>query len=103
MRLWKKRAMALLELMRQLDPDGRGLSLPELRRVTSESRPILLNAVLWLQECGAAECRLDAEKRKRWTALSEEPASDEPVADPLPDLGLDVGVDLLAELLIGSE
>jgi hypothetical protein len=100
MRFWKKRAMGLLTLMRELDPDGRGLSLPELRRHTGESRAVLLNAVLWLQECGAAECHLDAEKRKLWRALPAEPVSDEPVAEPLPDLGLDMGVDLLAELLV---
>src|SRR5207244_6297789 len=37
-RAWKKRALDLADRMQELDPDGAGLTLPELRKATGQSR-----------------------------------------------------------------
>jgi DNA-binding transcriptional ArsR family regulator len=105
MRLWKKRAFEMLLKMREVDPEGGGLSFLDLRRkVTGGSRAVVMGALRYLEDLGLVEMRLDEDKHRRWAVTPQDPEDDEPLAvvDPLPDLGLDAGPDLLAEL-IGSE
>jgi hypothetical protein len=45
------------------------------------SRPVILLALTWLVETSAATVQLDAEKRKRWMVLPEEPDDDDPLVE----------------------
>jgi hypothetical protein len=63
--------------MVELDPDGAGLTLPELRRATGQSSERLMWALTWLVETGAAEMKLDARKRKLWHAAIDDGGLDQ--------------------------
>lgn len=84
MRAWKKRALDLADRMQELDPDGAGLTLPELRKATGQSRERLMWALTWLVETGAAELKLDASKRKLWNAALDDRGQDQPPFMPPP-------------------
>jgi hypothetical protein len=73
MRQFKKQALALEKLIRELDVDGTGVSAPQLRRNTGWSRAVIAWALGWLEDVGAVEVHLDADKRKLWSVLPEEP------------------------------
>lgn len=72
MRQFKKQALALEKLIRELD-DGAGVSAPQLRRSTGWSRALIAWALGWLEDVGAVEMHLDADKRKLWSAFPEVP------------------------------
>lgn len=62
---WRRRSFDLLDLMRQHDQDGHGLSLLDLMGLTGESRARLAGSLTYLEDIGAVTLHLDAE-RKRW-------------------------------------
>jgi hypothetical protein len=73
--------------MQELDPDGAGLTLPELRKATGQSRERLIWALTWLVETGAAEMKLDERKRKLWHAALDDGGKDQlPFTAPPGDL-----------------
>jgi hypothetical protein len=102
-RLWKKRAFEMLLKMRVADPDGAGLSFPDLHhKVTGGSRAVVMLALEFLEDLGLVERRLDEDKHRRWTALPDDLTNGDapqPFVEPLPDLGWDI--DLLG--LLGPE
>jgi DNA-binding HxlR family transcriptional regulator len=104
MRLWKKRAHEMLLTMREVDPEGEGLSFNDLRRkVTGGSTAVVKLALAYLEDLELVEMRLDEDKHRRWAVT---PQDDEPfpAVEPLPDyLLLDTGPDLLLAELIGPE
>jgi hypothetical protein len=95
-RAWKRNAHLLTDKMGELDQAGAGVSLPELRRATGQSRSVLLWALTWLVEIGAAELWLDADKRTLWRVL---PHDQDELNDQVQPFAVDLGLDHLEELL----
>jgi hypothetical protein len=91
-------AHLLADKMRELDPAGAGVSLPLLRRATGQSRAVLLWALTWLVEIGAAELWLDADKRRLWRVL---PRDHGELSDQVQPVAIDLDLDssYLEELL----
>jgi hypothetical protein len=77
-RAWKRRALELADRMLELDPGGAGLSLPQLRKQTGESRAVLEWDLAWLVETGGATVTLDVTKRRLWSAVPDEADQDQP-------------------------
>jgi hypothetical protein len=67
---FRKRGLELLELMRGLDTDD-AVHAIQLQRLTGFSRPLVVGAMCWLEDCGAVKLHLDDRGRHCWTVAAE--------------------------------